>query len=131
MWRLLQCCCTQKIEVRGLAGGFSTAAVRWRPTGVRGGLGASGAGQRGRATAAGKARVTRGEGKEEVDGGDLHGGGRGSGTGGGAEEAGENRAEQGRAHARGGRREGKGSEDLFVKTKNFRDPTEKKDFPLI
>jgi hypothetical protein len=45
----------------GLACGLSTAAVRWRPTGVRGNRGARGAGQRGGATAAGKARVTRGE----------------------------------------------------------------------
>jgi hypothetical protein len=32
---------------------------------------------------------------------------------------------------RGRRREGGGPEDQFVKTKNFRDPTVKKDFPLI
>jgi hypothetical protein len=44
-----------------LACGFSTAAVRWRPTGVRGNRGVRRAGQRGGATAAGRARVTRGE----------------------------------------------------------------------
>jgi hypothetical protein len=32
---------------------------------------------------------------------------------------------------RGRRREGEGPGDCFVKTKNFRDPTEKKNFPLI
>jgi hypothetical protein len=41
----------------------------------------------GRATAAAKSRVTRGEGEQGVDGGDLHDGGQGGGTGGGAEEA--------------------------------------------
>jgi hypothetical protein len=45
----------------GLACGFSTAAARWRPTGVRGNRGARGAGQRGGATAAGRARVTLGK----------------------------------------------------------------------
>jgi hypothetical protein len=35
------------------------------------------------------------------------------------------------ACARGGRREGRGSRDLFAKLKNYRDPTGKKDFPLI
>jgi hypothetical protein len=45
----------------GICCELSTAAVRWRPTGVRGNRGARGAGQRGGATAAGKVRVTRGE----------------------------------------------------------------------
>jgi hypothetical protein len=39
--------------------------------------------------------------------------------------------EQSRAHACGRRSEGGGPEDQFVKTKIFRDPTEKKHFPLI
>jgi hypothetical protein len=40
------------------------------------------------------------------------------------------RAEEQRGF-RGRRREGGGPGDWFVKTKNFRDPTEKKDFSLI
>jgi hypothetical protein len=68
------------------------------------------------------------EGKQEVDGGGLHSGGRrGSCTGGRAGEAEEQRAEG----FKGRRREGGGPEDQFVKTKNFRDPIVKKDFPLI
>jgi hypothetical protein len=67
------------------------------------------------------------EGKQEVDGGGLHSGGRrGSCTGG---RAGEQRSRGQRGFR--GRREGGGPEDRFVKTKNFRDPIVKKDFPLI
>jgi hypothetical protein len=61
-----------------------------------------------------------------VDDGGLHSGGRrGSCTGGRAVE----QRSRGQRGFRGRRREGGG--DCFVKTKNFRDPTEKKDFPLI
>jgi hypothetical protein len=35
------------------------------------------------------------------------------------------------ARARGRRREGRGPGDLFGNSKNFRDPTVKKDFPLM
>jgi hypothetical protein len=45
-------------------------------------------------------------------------GGRGSCTGGGAEGGQE---KQSRAGARGGRREGRGSEDPFAKHKNYKD----------
>jgi hypothetical protein len=44
---------------------------------------------------------------------------------------GRQRKQSRRAGTRGGRREGRGSEDWFAKQKNYRDPTEKKDFPLI
>jgi hypothetical protein len=41
------------------------------------------------------------------------------------------RGGQSRSRARGRRREGRGPEDLFGELRNFRDPTVKKDFPLI
>jgi hypothetical protein len=48
-----------------------TAMVRWRPAGARGGRGTHEAGQQGKARAAGKVGVTRGEGRQqEVDGDD-------------------------------------------------------------
>jgi hypothetical protein len=71
-----------------LRGGLSLAMMRWRPVGARGSRGARRAGQRG-----GKRDQGHGEddawaiGKQEVDDGDLHSGGRrGSCTGGRAEE---------------------------------------------
>jgi hypothetical protein len=56
--------------------------------------------------------------QHEVDGGGLKSGSQGSGTDGGAEKAGE---KQSRAGARGRRREGRGSRDLFAKLKNYED----------
>jgi hypothetical protein len=57
-------------EIRQARAGI-TAVVRWRPAGARGGRGAREAGQQGKARAAGKVGVTRGEGwQQEVDGGD-------------------------------------------------------------
>jgi hypothetical protein len=69
-----------------------------------------------------------------VEGGEVGGGRRrsaqrgrrGSCTGGRAEEQ-RSRGQRGFR----GRREGGGPGDWFVKTKNLRDPTVKKDFPLI
>jgi hypothetical protein len=108
---------------------LSMATARWRPAGARGGRGARMAGQRGGKRGQGHGEDDAWEeGKQEVDGGGLHSGGRrGSCTGG---RAGEQRS-RGQRGFRGRRREGGGSEDRFVKTKNFRDPIVKKDFPLI
>jgi hypothetical protein len=52
-----------RMRDRGLRlhGGFTSAAMRWRPAEAQGSLGALGAGHRGGATAAGKSRVTHGE----------------------------------------------------------------------
>jgi hypothetical protein len=44
-----------------LHGGFTSAAMRWRPAEAQGSRGALGAGQRGKATTAIKITVTRGE----------------------------------------------------------------------
>jgi hypothetical protein len=52
-----------RVRDRGLRlrGGFSSAAMRWRPAEAQGSRGALGAGQRGEATTATKVTVTRGE----------------------------------------------------------------------
>jgi hypothetical protein len=63
-----------------------------------------------------------------VDGGGLISGGRGSSTDGGAEKA---REKQSRAGARGRRREGRGSRDLFAKLKNYRDSSASSAAPSI
>jgi hypothetical protein len=54
-------------------------------------------------------------------------------AGGGAAPAAEQEKQRSRGQRgfTGRRREGGGPEDRFVKTKNFRGPTVKKDFPLI
>jgi hypothetical protein len=94
-------------EIRQARARF-TVAARWRPAGARGDRGARKAGQRG-----GEQGRARGEDyawkekKQEVDGGGLHGGGRGSCTGGRAEEAEEQRTEGvQREKKRGNRPEG-------------------------
>jgi hypothetical protein len=108
----------------------NAAVVRWRPAGARGSRGVLGAGQRGRRQSRARGEDDAWVGKEqEVDGGGLHSGGQGRHTAPATGEAEEKQSR--RVGARGGRREGRGSEDWFAKQKNYRDPTEKKDFPLI
>jgi hypothetical protein len=68
--------------------------MRWRPTGARGSRGARKAGQWGGATTASRVGLTRGEGEQEVDGGNLHGGGRGGGCTGGRRK--QSRGSEGR-----------------------------------
>jgi hypothetical protein len=93
----------------GLACGFSTATARWRPTGVRGNHGARGERQRGGATTAGRARVTRGEeGKQGLNGGDK---GRAAARREEALHRRQNRGAEMQKGRRGRRREGKGPED--------------------
>jgi hypothetical protein len=69
-YQLLMVLSRREREIRQARKGI-TAATRWRPAGARGGHGAREAGQQGKARAAGKVGVTRGEGRQqEVDGGD-------------------------------------------------------------
>jgi hypothetical protein len=109
----------QKKRDRRVSVGTESAVTTWRPAG---GLGRRGA--RARTQQRREAGLGRGGddawmlAQQEVDGGGLISGGQGSGTDGGAEKIGE---KQSRAGARGRRREGRGSRDLFAKLKNYRD----------
>jgi hypothetical protein len=94
-----------------------TAAARWWPAGAQGGRGAREEGQQGKARAAGKVGVTRGEGRQqEVDGGD---GGRAAARG--RVYASGRMGSRGAKGVQRKKKEGKKSEGSYGKLKRSRD----------